>query len=98
LIHISIHKNNVTKKQLFKILSSRSSVLFCKIAFLFGKAQGLQENASFFTIQLAFLFHPFFPVLRSPLGGGLGWGCSSPLWAPHAAALRCKNSRQREKN
>jgi hypothetical protein len=32
-------------------LSSRFPVPSCKIAFLFGKAQDLQEELSFFTIQ-----------------------------------------------
>jgi hypothetical protein len=43
-----------TEERLNNFLVSRSSVPSYKIAFLFGKAQGLQENASFFTIQLAF--------------------------------------------
>jgi hypothetical protein len=42
------------KKRLNNCLTSLFPVLSCKIAFLFGKAQDLQEEL-FFTIQLAFL-------------------------------------------
>jgi hypothetical protein len=40
-----------TKERLNNCLFSRSSVPSCKIAFPFGKAQDLQENLSFSTIQ-----------------------------------------------
>jgi hypothetical protein len=47
----------VSKKKRLNKCSASFPVPSCKIAFLFGKAQGLLEELSFFTIQLVLVMN-----------------------------------------